>query len=705
MRKKLFFKPSGRAAALFAALTLLVAAQAFTTGAAGSALTPSEEVPPPADLKAQDRPEDAGGTVQLSWQPSPHPEVLFYRVYRAGSASGPYEFAGEHCTESEVDYLSWVDVGLEDGREYHYRVTAVTRDGRESPPSPTASAAPSAQLFKAAFKSTKSITISLAEQRLYCIENGRVAMVFRCSTGRPGDSTPTGTYRILYHAYEMPITRYPGTVCYYWLAFAPDYGIHGWPTYQGRTGDTSAIGTPVSHGCVRLLPEEAPIVYYWAPDGIPVNIIAGAFIPPPPPIDGGTVSLGSDRSSGEWLFAEGYTAEGFDTYLLVLNPAAEPAGLSVAFFKPDGTVTEMPYAMPPLSRLTIRVDDIPGLEAAEVSMRVRSDRPVVAERAVYFDYGGRLDGHDSLGSTHASSEWFFAEGYTAEGFDEYICLLNPGEADTGVDMEFLTESGEVVPWHLAVPALSRRTVKVDDIPGLEACASSAHITSDRPVVAERAMYFDYRGCAGGHCTLGSTTLSPVWYLAEGYTGGGFDQFVLIQNPNPQAVRAAVSLFIEGDEPLRREYEIAARSRFTLKVDDVPGCESAQVSVMVDGSGTPLLAERAMYFNQEGRDGGHVGLGATEPSSQWFFAEGYTAESFDSFILLENPHPVLVAWVKLRLMRREGGATEFNVKVPPRSRMTVPVDELDGFESTEFSAAVISDLPVVAERAVYFCILR
>jgi len=693
------------ARSLLLILTLAVAVAAETAIPGVAAHAAAGEIPPPAELRAQDRPDDAGGAVELSWQPSPHPYILYYRVYRAGSAEGPFHFVGEHSTESEVDFLSWIDVDLEDGREYHYRVTAVTREGLESPPTPTVSATPAAQHYRAAFKTSKSITISLAEQRLYCIENGRVFMVFRCSTGRPGDETPTGTYRILYHAYEMPIARYPGTVCYYWLAFAPDYGIHGWPTYQGRTGDTSAIGRPVSHGCVRLLPDEAPTVYYWAPDGIPVNIIAGPFVPPPPPVDGGTVSLGAGRASSEWFFAEGYTAESFDTWLLVLNPGNEAASLAVSFLEPDGTVTEAHYSMPPLSRLTVHVDDIPGLEATEVSMHLRSDRPVAAERAMYFDYHGRLDGHDSLGSDAAYREWFFAEGYTAEGFDEYICLLNPGTEEAGVDMEFLTEAGGSIPWHLVVPPLSRSTVRVDDIPGLETCASSAHIVSDVPVVAERAMYFDYHGCSGGHCTVGSPALSPTWYMAEGYTGGGFDQFVLIQNPEPGAVRVTVSFFIEGGEPLFRDYDIAGRSRFTLKVDDVPGCENAQVSVMVDGRGTPLLAERAMYFNQEGRDGGHAGLGAMQPSTQWFFAEGYTAGSFETFILLENSHPVLVAGVVLRLMRPEGGSADFSFMVPPRSRVTVPVDQLEGFEACEFSAAVESNLPVVAERAVYFCILR
>jgi hypothetical protein len=688
-----------------AALSVAALAVALLYTPVLPAAAAGEGVRPPQDLRAWDRPDDAGGMVELAWSPSPDPDILYYQVYRADSQEGPFLLAGRHCTESEVNFLGWIDVGLEDGHEYFYRVTAVSRDGRESAPSAAVAATPSAQVFRQAFKTSKSITISLAEQRLYCIENGRVAMVFRCSTGRPGDATPPGTYSILYHVYEMPIARYPGTVCYYWMGFAPDYGIHGWPTYNGSTSDTSAIGSPASHGCVRLLPDEAPTVYYWAPDGIPVNIVEGPFVPPTPPIDGGTVSLGATAPSSDWYFAEGYTAEDFDEYLLILNPSDQPTEVEVDYLLPDSRSVSHSYGVAPRSRFTVHVDEVPGLEATEISVRLHSPVPVMAERAMYFDYHGRQDGHDSLGATAPSTQWYFAEGYTAEDFDEYICLLNPQDAEATVQAFFQTEAGQVIEHVKKVPARSRQTVHVDEVPGLEACASSSYLVSDLPVVAERAMYFDYHGCKGGHCTVGSTALSTGWELAEGYTGGSFDQYVLIQNPGTNPARAAVSIFKEGGETLELQYDLLPLSRFTLHVDEVPGCENAALSMKIDGGVTPLLVERAMYFNQEGRDGGHVGMGAPGPSTDWYFAEGYTAQSFDSFILLENPHPVLVAHVDLALMPPGLGASHFAFTVPPRSRVTVPVDDLDGFSSIEFSAQVSSDVPVVAERAVYFCILR
>ena len=34
-------------------------------------------------------------------------------------------------------------------------------------------------------------------------------------------------------------------------------------------------------------------------------------------------------------------------------------------------------------------------------------------------------GHDVMGCTSASKTWYFAEGTTRPGFNEWVCLLNP----------------------------------------------------------------------------------------------------------------------------------------------------------------------------------------------------------------------------------------------------------------------------------------
>ncbi|MBC7254239.1 MAG: L,D-transpeptidase family protein, partial [Actinobacteria bacterium] len=433
---RLSHKAIWRALLLALLLPALALSAVTAAGAEGDPL-------PPRDAWARDRPGDNGQKVDLGWSESPSPDISSYRVYRSGSPDGPFRLVGERSTDAFVNYLGFVDTGLIDGVTYYYRVTAVDRMGRESEPTPVLSAAPEAQVFQAAVTVRKSMVVSLAEQRLYCLENGRVVYVFLVSTGIASKPTPTGNFRILYHDYVHPIPKHPGTVCYYWMGFYEDYAIHAWPVYNGVQGDYSSLGRPASNGCVRLDPRLAHIPYYWAPDGTPLTIIPGRFQPPPLPVMGGHASAGVEAPSREWYFAEGFTGAGFDEYILVLNPGEEAARVSLDFMLPDGRVERREYPVSPHSRLTVGVDSIPGLENTEVSARLTSDRPVVAERAMYFGYPNADDGHACNGASETSTTWYFAEGFTGAGFDEYILVLNPGEEAARVSLDFMLPDGRV----------------------------------------------------------------------------------------------------------------------------------------------------------------------------------------------------------------------------------------------------------------------
>jgi len=309
----------------------------------------------------------------------------------------------------------------------------------------------------------------------------------------------------------------------------------------------------------------------------------------------------------------------FDTWILVMNPGAEPAHLTVTFQDECGSQRSFDYTVGAFSRFTLPAREVIGQNVA-FATRIESDRKVLAERAMYFDYAGRDGGHDTIGATAPSQKWYFAEGYTGGSFDTWILLQNPGSEAARATLEFMREDGTVVTWPVDLPGGSRRSVHVDEIPGLENCNVSTRVTSDLPLAAERAMYFDYAGRSGGHNTIGATAPSQEWYFAEGYTGCGFDTWILLQNPGSEAARATLEFMREDGTVVPLELTVPARSRRTVKVNDVPGASGCSVSTRVT-SDLPLAAERAMYFDYQGRGGGHDSIGAQQPSSTWYFAEG------------------------------------------------------------------------------------
>lgn len=337
---------------------------------------------------------------------------------------------------------------------------------------------------------------------------------------------------------------------------------------------------------------------------------------------GGHDSPGVAAPAQAWYLPEGCTAFGFDTFVLVQNPGPQPARVTLTYMKDDGTTKDQAITVQPASRYTVAVDEVPGMEQAQFSTRVAASKPVIVERSMYFDYKGIKEGHNSPATSELKQEWYFAEGYTGGKFDTYILVMNPNDTRADVTLTLMSPLGEAADVPVALAPHSRKTVSINGIPGWNPKEFSAVVRSNLPVAAERSMYFVYDGKTGGHDAMGCAAPSKTWYLAEGYTGPGFDTYVLLFNPNTVAATANVRYMLNGGRFVDVQYPIPARSRYTIAVNKQPGLENADVSTMVS-SDQPLVAERSIYFDYSGRQGGSCGPGVTAPAPEWYFAEGYT----------------------------------------------------------------------------------
>ncbi len=86
---------------------------------------------PPSNLEASDVPDDRGGCLRLVWRLSPddvNRAISGYIVFRAEAADGPYQPVGR--TFRGIGTI--IDKGLQDGKEYFYRVAAVGAEGDTS---------------------------------------------------------------------------------------------------------------------------------------------------------------------------------------------------------------------------------------------------------------------------------------------------------------------------------------------------------------------------------------------------------------------------------------------------------------------------------------------------------------------------------------------------------------------------------------------
>ena len=77
---------------------------------------------------------------------------------------------------------------------------------------------------------------------------------WRVSTARPGYHTPIGTFRPYLLKRMHYSSKYENSPMPYSVFFLGGYAVHG-------TGYIKSLGRPVSHGCVRLHPRNAAILY------------------------------------------------------------------------------------------------------------------------------------------------------------------------------------------------------------------------------------------------------------------------------------------------------------------------------------------------------------------------------------------------------------------------------------------------------------
>jgi hypothetical protein len=213
-------------------------------------------------------------------------------------------------------------------------------------------------------------------------------------------------------------------------------------------------------------------------------------------------SIGTDRILQDCYLAEGTTAWGFTTYVLIQNPGAEAARVTVTYMTPSGPREQPPFTMPASSRKTIRVNDV--LPGSDFSTHVHGSTPVIAERAMYWGEDTPLGEacHDSIGMTEPHSTCYLPDGETTNGRETWTLVQNPNATAVNVEISYLTASGTGnVTWTESIPANSRRTFSMADkgIRGRAAIRVTSK-TSGKKIMVERAMYWNNRGA--GTDTIG-----------------------------------------------------------------------------------------------------------------------------------------------------------------------------------------------------------
>ena len=200
---------------------------------------------------------------------------------------------------------------------------------------------------------------------------------------------------------------------------------------------------------------------------------------------------------------------------------------------------------------------------------------------------------------------------------------------------------------------------------------------------------------GGSDAVGIPAGALDAYFAEGTTRLGFDEYLTIQTGAGQAVN--IDYIFTDASTLTKSYNLPPNSRSTVFVNRDVG-PGQDVAVHIHGT-APFVAERPMYFNFQGRTGGHDVVGATAPGTHFLFAEGTTQTGFQEYLTLFNPGDT-VSNATVRYFTQGGPLAPVPHALQPHSRTTIDVNAEAG-PGLDVALQVDSDVPILAERPMYF----
>ncbi len=415
-------------------------------------------------------------------------------------------------------------------------------------------------------------------------------------------------------------------------------------------------------------------------------------------------------------FAEGASGSFFQTRFALANPHAEAVPVTVTFTDTLGTATTMAVVIPAQARITIDESNRPALASEAFATVFECAQVIGVERTMTWAAGGLTYGaHSETGVAAPRTSWVLAEGATIGGFNTFYLLQNPTTEAAQVKVQYLLATGERIEKVHPVAPLSRTNIWVNkEDPALAAAEMSATITSlnQVPVVVERSMYRSTGTelFSAGHNSAAVEAPALRWFLAEGATGGTFDEFVLIANPNASPATLRVSFLRAGQAPIVQTHVAAALSRLTLWVDQAaPELAHAEVSVVVESlTPTPIVVERSMWWRATPAGEwveAHNSRGATTTAARWLVVDGEAGGpgQASTYVLVANTGGAAQG-VRFTLLPEAGAPRTVTDTVSAHGRYSLDVAAaFPGLAGTRFSVVVEStsgSAPLVVERASY-----
>lgn len=428
--------------------------------------------------------------------------------------------------------------------------------------------------------------------------------------------------------------------------------------------------------------------------------------------------------SSTWFCAAGGagTPEALQHFLYLFNPAGEPATARLTAYGAEGVVgtpQQLDVAVPgPTVVDATTLFATPGLS---VMVESGAGELVVEHRLAGPGYEDQV-----ACATRSSDLWFFPAQTTVRDTSAQLYLFNPFPEDASVDISAAVDDGVREPpeWQgLVVPAGTARVVDLGVAAVRREQFSVTVAARNGQVVAESAQTLatpasgDIPATSGLRLQVGVPEAFADWTFAEGFTGAGANERLVLFNPGDRPATVLVQVTPYGGAELPPEpFELEVPARRYAQLDlsaetRIPG-EGLHAIRVQTGADTPVVSARVVTVVGAGAapstpqivarpatpSGTSVGTGTPVAAALWAATGLSVGNGQEQLVAVHNPSSDTVR-VSATVL---GGAADGTVladalEVAPGDSLAIRADD-PALGVGDVTVVVEADAPVVVERS-------
>lgn len=392
---------------------------------------------------------------------------------------------------------------------------------------------------------------------------------------------------------------------------------------------------------------------------------------------GGHSSIGISEPDTVWYFAEGST-DGFDEWILIQNPNSNTAQCTMTFMKSNGSTVTKNITVLPTSRYSFKVNDFLPNFALSVKVESTNGVGVIAERAMYWDPG--LNAHENTYIAFGDSVtagYGAGEGYPSRLERKLDTITSSTVYNEGVPGEW-TSGGLARIESVLKNYRAKYILIMEGINDINSGHSADVVISHLRAMIKKAKIY-------GTIPILSSMI---------YIGGSLEDKVANEvNPAIEALAAEYNI------PFVDQYSALSQYGSSDMTDNFHPNDAGQEVMAVVWFNKIRELENSR-FSLGNRFGGHASSGVNAPATTWYLAEGATLDTFEEWVLIQNPNSVFSS-CKVTFMKSNGSTVVKNITVNPTSRYTICVNDYVPNYSVSTKVESTNSVGIIVERAMYW----